>query len=440
MKKTLAVILILFSVLVPLAQATDLTSSNFIVREPVNLIGGGRSTSNSFQLISSVGQLIGGQNASSAFIVRSGVLYYPSASSPILAATAGNGRVNLSWSAAVGVLANITNYQLGTATISGGPYTYESVGNVAAFSKTGLNNGTTYYFKIKSLANNEVLSLSAEAAATPVAPPPAEEPPPAGGGGGGGGSVSTPAPTTTAATKITFKGSAYPNSHVVLLKDAQIVSEITADQDAKFETTINGLSGGNYVFSVYSEDQYGMRSALQAFPLAVTSGATTIVMGVFVPPTIGLDKDLVIKGDDLALFGQAAPASEILVSIHSDEEEIALARADDNGFYKYSYDTSPLEFGDHAAKSKQSINGELSGYSKAVAFKVGTVEDKKKEVEDKQLESKADFNQDSRINLVEFSIAAYWYKRPNPPKFIDMNGDNKVDLFDFSILAYYWTG
>jgi hypothetical protein len=53
---------------------------------------------------------------------------------------------------------------------------------------------------------------------------------------------------------------------------------------------------------------------------------------------------------------------------------------------------------------------------------------------------KGDFNKDGRVNLVDFSIAAYWHKRPSPPVSVDLNGDGKVDLVDFSIMAFYWTG
>ena len=58
---------------------------------------------------------------------------------------------------------------------------------------------------------------------------------------------------------------------------------------------------------------------------------------------------------------------------------------------------------------------------------------------------KCDLNEDGRCNLVDFSIAAFWYKRKLSPEFIvrekrHLNGDGKVDLVDFSIMAYYWTG
>jgi hypothetical protein len=56
---------------------------------------------------------------------------------------------------------------------------------------------------------------------------------------------------------------------------------------------------------------------------------------------------------------------------------------------------------------------------------------------------KGDINHDGKVNLVDFSILAYWYKRPLTAEAlkqcIDQNGDGKVTLADFSILAYFWT-
>jgi hypothetical protein len=51
-----------------------------------------------------------------------------------------------------------------------------------------------------------------------------------------------------------------------------------------------------------------------------------------------------------------------------------------------------------------------------------------------------DMNTDCRVNLIDFSILAYWYKKAGVPASVDLNGDGKVTIVDFSILAYYWTG
>jgi hypothetical protein len=52
-----------------------------------------------------------------------------------------------------------------------------------------------------------------------------------------------------------------------------------------------------------------------------------------------------------------------------------------------------------------------------------------------------DVNHDTRINLVDFSIMAFWWRRAVlPDNANDLNCDNVVNLADFSILAYHWTG
>ena len=53
---------------------------------------------------------------------------------------------------------------------------------------------------------------------------------------------------------------------------------------------------------------------------------------------------------------------------------------------------------------------------------------------------KGDLSGDNKVNLIDFSILAYWYKRPQPLAKNDLNADGKVDLIDFSIMAFHWTG
>ena len=53
---------------------------------------------------------------------------------------------------------------------------------------------------------------------------------------------------------------------------------------------------------------------------------------------------------------------------------------------------------------------------------------------------RADLSKDCKINLVDFSMLAFWYKKPNPKAEVDLNKDGIVNLVDFSIMAYNWTG
>ncbi|MFH1173288.1 MAG: dockerin type I domain-containing protein [bacterium] len=145
------------------------------------------------------------------------------------------------------------------------------------------------------------------------------------------------------------------------------------------------------------------------------------------------------KGDNLAIFGQSVPQSEVTIVVNSENELFLKTQSDQTGAYLYNLDTSSLEVGQHYTKSKAAFSGEISSFSNSVGFKVGSKNVVKEETKPAPA-VKSDLNGDKRVNLVDFSISAYWYKRPSPPASADLNNDKKVDLVDFSIMAYYWTG
>ena len=258
-----------------------------------------------------------------------------------------------------------------------------------------------------------------------------------GGGGGGGGGVPSLSPTA-----IRLSGKAYPLSKVSVLKDGQLVITTIAGPDANFSVSLEGLTSGNYIFSVYGEDDLGNRSTSFTFPIYITLGAITNISGIFLSPTIDVDKTQVKKGDNINIFGKSTPDSDISIVINSDQEYLGNIKSDTNGVYLYKFDTTPLDFGDHYTKSKTALDGDLTSYSKVVSFIVGTKTILKSS---KITYPKADLNADCRVNLVDFSIAAYWHNRTlsDSLKLLEiekLNGDGKINLVDFSIMAYYWTG
>jgi hypothetical protein len=251
-----------------------------------------------------------------------------------------------------------------------------------------------------------------------------------GGGGGGGEGYTVP-------TSVTFSGRAYPSSKVSLLKDGQLVITTIAGPDSKFLITLNsGLGDGNYLFSLYGEDSSGRHSTLFNVTLYITSGTATTVSGIFLAPTIAVDKSQVKQGDNLAIFGQSAPTSDIIISVHSPIEIFENTHSDQNGIYLYNLDTSFLNYGQHQTKSKASIANEISTFGSIVTFNVGSSSIFK----GNECSVIADLNNDCKVNLVDFSILAYWYRRANLPAKVDLNKDGKINIVDFSIMAYYWTG
>ena len=259
-----------------------------------------------------------------------------------------------------------------------------------------------------------------------------------GGGGGGGGGGGAPAVTKSS---VVISGRAFPLSKVSILKDGQLAVETIAGPDAKFSVSVADLSPGTYLFSVFGEDKEGRKSALFSFSVKVLLSSTTSVGGVFIPPTIAVSNTEVKQGDNIAIFGRSAPDTEIVIKVNSDNEMFLNTNTDKDGVYLYNLDTSPLEKGQHESRSKAKIAGEVSEYSDPATFKVGD----KTATEPVVKILKGDLNKDGKVNLVDFSIAAYWYKRKLSTSFTAveaerLNKDGKINLTDFSIMAYYWTG
>jgi hypothetical protein len=441
------------------AHAQEFTSPHFEVSDPVMTGGGGGyANSTDYQIQSSIGQMIIGTSTSVDFGTQSGFEYFPFVSSPVVIATGGTTQVSLSWtSASAGLGWNVGGYRVGMSTNSGGPYAFTSVGNVTGAIIPALTNNTTYYFVVQALDvfGNVIVTSGEVSATTNTGTPttctdhaatnyggslPCVYPPSGGGGGGGGGGGPV---VVTTPTGVNFSGRAYPLSKVNILEDGQLVVTTIADPDANFSVTLSGLATGNYTFSVYGEDDQGRRSSNFTFPIYITQGVVTNIGGIFLAPTIATDKSEVKRGDNLVIFGQSVPSAMVTIAIHSNQEIFSTTTADKNGAYLYNLDTTPLEIDTHSAQSKAALNGNISVFSNSVSFRVGT--ENVIASSTRGVCGRGDLNCDGKVDLVDFSIAAYWYKKPlnATMKQIEkdrLNGDGVINLVDFSIMAYYWTG
>jgi hypothetical protein len=261
-------------------------------------------------------------------------------------------------------------------------------------------------------------------------------PSPSNNNGGSGGLTIAPS------TSVTFSGRAYPGSLVVLLKDGQVAVSTVAGPDAKFDLGLTGISAGSYMFALYGRSTKGRRSRLYTFPISLTKGAITNISGIIIAPTIDVNKSVVRQGNPIAIFGEAAPNADVMVQIFSDQTLFLETQADADGVYLAYFDTSPLHVGDHNTRSLAALDGLTSEYSTVVAFTVGTADALKGTL---PACGRADLNCDGRVNLIDFSIAAYWYRRPLEGDVIRreaerLNADGSIDIVDFSIMAFYWTG
>lgn len=250
-----------------------------------------------------------------------------------------------------------------------------------------------------------------------------------GGGGGGGGPPQVFQPTVT---KVILQGKAYPFAAITVLKDGQVMTITEAGGQADFKVEVTDVTAGIYTFGVWAEDKNGIKSITFNFTVNVVSGAQTTVSGIFIPPTIDLNKDTLTKGEVLGSWGYTAPQSIVEVRVASEEEVIEKIQADDRGSWLYKLDTEILEEGSHNIRAKStSAEGLLSTFSKTLSFFIGGV----------ALEGVcpgADFNKDGKVNLIDFSILLFWWGRSDPCA--DQNQDGIAGITDFSIMMYWWTG
>ena len=260
-----------------------------------------------------------------------------------------------------------------------------------------------------------------------------------GGPGSRGGSSSGVA---VISTQVKFVGKAYPNSIVTLLKDGQVVETAVADAEGSFTVVANVSSSGTYLFSQYAQDTDGRQSVMRTFHLEITPGVITTVSGFLLPPTISTDKVQIKKGEKVRILGQATPQSEVTLTLTSEKEGFTFqVQADIDGRYLYALDTSELVFEEYDVRATASIEGESSTPSSRVRIIVG-----ERTVPREQEILKGDLNGDWLVNLVDFSIAVYWYQKPVlSEEFAQkererLNGDGNVDLADISVISYFWTG
>lgn len=425
-----AALLLLTVLVVPKTNAADYSSTNFTVKDSVIDSGFQSSSSLNFGLGQSLSQIAIGRSDSASFQLWSGFQFYYKVDPNTLTATADDAEVDLLWTVPDTELGiNVAGYEVGTGTTSGS-YTFEDVGNVTSFTKTGLTNGTLYYFIVKAYATGGTfLVFSNEDSATPngVVPPP--PPPPPGGGGGGGASPRG---------SIVMTGKAYPNSLVTVLRDSAVAQTTTADVSGNFSVTLTNQPTGTYTYGVYSIDANGNQSPIRGFERVISNNVTTNVSGLVVAPTIQQSHSTVKQGETIIISGYTAPTVNVTLIFNGAQSLALTANSNSNGLYSYSLSTSGLPIGGYSVTSLARIDGVDSPSSFALNFTVGaqTVTPPPAGCR------RSDFNCDGRVDLVDFSILLYFWESTdfsrNPR--VDIDKDGAVGLRDFSIMLYDWTG
>ncbi|MCR4274980.1 MAG: dockerin type I domain-containing protein [Candidatus Campbellbacteria bacterium] len=406
-------------------RADEYTSPSYRVLDPV-MFSSGYGTSTSFGLWGSVSQPAIATSTSALYEVRSGFLYFPFVTTPVLTASlVGTSTAVVTWTPAQAYLGwSVGSYTHGIGTNSSGPYSYTPVGTDLVATSTGLTLGTTYYFVtvVNDAFGNAIGTSSPASLAIPGSPP---EP-----GDDDDGGTSGTVQTATSGT-LSIGGFAHPDGTVFVLRDGVRVGEIPVANNGTFLITLSDIPFGSYNMTLYGVDNEGVKSGVLSFPVVFyTRRLLVSLQGIFLPPTISFEKT-----DDTStvrVVGSTLPNSVVVVTITRGGAgaETRTATASNTGFYEFFFSKEFLTQVQTTLRSLAAVGDMRSPFGVALKF----VDEYGPRV------LRGDFNNNGRVNLTDFSILAYWHDRENVPARFDLNSDGEITLADFSILTFFWTG
>ena len=232
-------------------------------------------------------------------------------------------------------------------------------------------------------------------------------------------------------TKVVLRGKAYPNSTVSILLDGQVLGSVQADSNADFLYTTTDVTPGTATFSFSATDDKGVSSLMDSVVFEIVQSAVTTVANVFIPPSIDLSATSITPGGLLTISGQSVPAASVTTQIDTDASGTLSSLVDASGDWALQLDTGSLTTGNHTAKASFTLSSTTaSGFGRSVSFTVGSGSN--------ACSASADLNQDSKVNLVDFSIFLTLWQSAGPRG--DFNCDGQINLADFSIMLFNWTG
>jgi hypothetical protein len=248
-------------------------------------------------------------------------------------------------------------------------------------------------------------------------------------------------------TIIIFQGISYPQSTLTIQQDGSVLVEITTDAQARFDVQAI-VTPGSHTYSIFGLDGNGVLGKESNFTLTLSTGTTTTISGIFLGPTISVDKTSIGSGETATVSGTTAPNSEVNVTLASQQgfgasagaphTAVQIANADNNGRWLQLYNANDLAVGPYTAKAQATdpITQSVSEFSKSVAFEV-TGTGQPDECTGKLI---ADINCDGAVDLIDFSILLFYWESDSPANArADINSDGTVDIIDFSIMMFYWT-
>lgn len=250
-----------------------------------------------------------------------------------------------------------------------------------------------------------------------------------------GGTQSVSSVTTVAGgmsqSSAFFSGQAYPGITILILRklvsspeyEGASISRTVINDDGTFEATLEYFQQADWLFALQAKDKDGRNARLLAFSQFIKGGSIFKIENIFIPPTIDLGNAVIAKGKNLQVFGYAAPNSKVEAFVGDKKMGEAVSGGD--GKYSFLAGVDSLPAGNYFVKTRYVLSADkLSDFSDSKAFLISPL-----------VYPKADFNNDGRVTVADWSVFLYRWGQLDQKlrKTIDLNADEKIDISDFSV-------
>ena len=262
--------------------------------------------------------------------------------------------------------------------------------------------------------------VSATATPTPTPTPEPEEPAVVEVISGGGNSPA----------RIIFNGEIFPGAVASLYLigeeygQVQIGDSFTVGSDGKFLIEAISPVEEERLYALLVNDPDGNVYKSKFFNYDLEFNTIVRQRDLIFAPTINLNKRGLIRNEILLVSGYGAPGNRIEFLI--DNEVKRTVDVESNGLYRVDFDTLQTTLGNHSVKTRQydPETGKTSDSSDAKFIKVSLFGF-----------SNVDFNQDSKIDISDWSIFLHFWFDTNEEERqkADLSGDGKVGIEDFSL-------
>jgi hypothetical protein len=244
---------------------------------------------------------------------------------------------------------------------------------------------------------------------------------------------------------VFVRGVTSPFATVWLLRDGGRYASIESGPDGLFTFSLKTFPAGVYMMGLYSESTEGLRSSVFPFPVQIGGGGINVFENFMLAPTINIEESRVAPGDDITVYGEAAPHTQVTVALYKDGRALLTATASttSKGKYEILVPSISLMPGSYTALTYSATTSRISAPSRVLTISVGDFSVPRYRDFDVCPYVRGDLNSDCRVNTLDTVRLLEMYRNTTLDsrlEFERLNGDRKIDMRDFGILFYNWTG